>query len=84
MAISPEAKMKAPIASAMETPTRLVARSAAPGVDQAVRIGARDHSERPMQLTAMPMPSAHSQEAISAVLAPAAWAAWKTMAAEAE
>jgi len=40
-AISAEAKMKAPMASAYGTPGRLVINRAAPGVDQAITTGVR-------------------------------------------
>ena len=50
--------------------------SAAPGVDHATMIGARYHSESPMQIGAMPMDNAHIHEEICASVRPAACPAW--------
>jgi hypothetical protein len=56
--------------------------SAAPGVDQAVTTGVRQRSDRPMQVMAMPRPSAHIHEPICSALAPIAAAPWNTITAE--
>ena len=58
------------------------ASSAAPGVDQAVRMGWRVHRLKPRLVRPMPRPSAHSHEAVCAGVAPSASAAWKMMATE--
>lgn len=73
--------MNAPTAFAMDTPLRLVARSAAPGVDQEVTTGALYRSDRPAQVTAIPTPSASIHEETSRASAPAARAAVNTRAA---
>ena len=80
--MSAELAMKMPIDWEMPTPLRLVASSAAPGVDQAVSTGARQMSDSVTQVTPMPMPRAHIHEASWAASAPAALAAWKMMATE--
>ena len=72
----------APIASDSGTPALLAISIAAPGVDHAVTIGIRQRSDRPMQVTPMPMPNAHSQDAVSASDAPSVCAAWNTITAE--
>ena len=80
--ISALAKMNTPMVSASVTPCRLVASSAAPGVDQAVSTGALYHQESTSVLTPIPIPSAVIQPAICCALAPAAAAACQMMAAE--
>ena len=79
--ISSPQTMKAPTASGMATPA-VDASSAAPGVDQAVRMGWRVHRLRPRLVRPMPRPSAHSHEAVCAGVAPRATVAWKMMATE--
>jgi hypothetical protein len=74
--------MKAPSASDIDTPGRLVASRAAPGVDHPVSTGMRVATDSPMPTVPMPQPRAHSQEAIWSDEAPAAFAAWNTSAAE--
>ncbi len=74
--------MKAPTASGIDTLFNDVARSAAPGVDQAVIIGALYRNDNPKVVTAMPKPSAIIQEPTCSDVAPAARAAWKTITAE--
>ena len=81
-AIKAEATRKAPMASFIGTPTSAVASSAAPGVDQAVRTGLRKRSDSPIHVAPMPMPSANNHELMCSGPAPAAEAAWNTMAAE--
>ena len=76
------AKMKIPMVSASVTPCRLVANSAAPGVDQAVSTGALYHQESASVLTPIPIPRAVIQPAICCAFAPAAAAACQIMAAE--
>ncbi|MNV74929.1 hypothetical protein D3C71_1681840 [compost metagenome] len=71
-----------PMVSARVTPCRLVASSAAPGVDQAVSTGDLYHRERASVLTPIPIPSAVIQPAICWGVAPAAAAACQMMAAE--
>ena len=66
----------------MVTPCRPVTSSAAPGVDQAVRMGARYHTDNASVLTPIAIPSAVIQPAICPVVAPAATAACQMMAAE--
>jgi hypothetical protein len=73
---------KAPIASGIETPAALVISIAAPGVDQAVRIGTRKRNERVMLVRPMPRPRAPIHEAISAGVACSVRAAWRTITAE--
>ena len=60
---------KAPVASAKLRPL-LAAIKAAPGVDHAVSTGWRAHSERPIDVAAMPKPSAQIHDAICCGLAP--------------
>ena len=74
--------MKAPTASASGTPAPAVTSSAAPGVDQAVSTGMRYHRLRPALVNPMPMPSAHSHDAVTSGVAPSAAAAWKMMTTE--
>ncbi len=74
-AISALAKINTPIASLMESPCRLVASSAAPGVDQAQRIGMRVQSDSPSEQRPIAMPSIDSQPPIIVDEAPAACAA---------
>ena len=52
---------KAPVASGRVVTPPPSARSAAPGVDQAVSTGMRNHSDRIRLVTPMPSPSARSQ-----------------------
>ena len=56
--------------------------TAAPGVDHAIRIGFRVASDITMDGTPMPMPIAHSQEAVCSGVAPRFWVAWKMIATE--
>ena len=63
------------MASFRLNPGSPVASSAPPGVLQAISTGARKRSERPMLVTAMPMPNAHNHELIWSGEAPAAAAA---------
>ena len=72
---------KPAIASSIATPAALVTSTAAPGVDQAVTTGIFQRSDRPMQVTPMPMPSAHIHEAVCAGVASSVCAAWNTIAA---
>jgi hypothetical protein len=81
--VSAAATRNAPTALRSEMPC-VDAIRAAPGVDQAVSTGRRNHRAKPMQVMPMPMPSAHSHEVVSAGVAPTARAAWKTMATELE
>ena len=80
--ISAEATRNAPTASLIGRPTSAVASSAAPGVDQAVSTGLRKYRDSPMHVLPMPKPSASNHELMCAGPAPAAEAAWNTMAAE--
>ena len=73
---------KAPIASGIVALAPAPISSAAPGVDQAVTTGVRQRSDRPIQVMAMPRPSAHIQEPICSALAPIAAAPWNTITAE--
>ena len=57
-------KMNTPVASDIDTPLRDVANNAAPGVDQAVSTGLLKYNDKPMQVAPIPMPRAHSQEAM--------------------
>lgn len=75
MAVSAATSTNAPMASDSGTSALLAISIAAPGVDHAVTTGIRQRSERPMQVTPMPMPSAHNQDAVSASDAPSACAA---------
>ena len=79
--MSEEAR-KAPMISPIGTPGRQAISRAAPGVDQAVSTGLRKYSDRPMHVLPMPKPSASNHELMCAGPAPAAEAAWNTMAAE--
>ena len=81
MAISSAETRKPATASPIDTPAALVARTAAPGVDQAVTTGIFQRSDRAMQVAPMPMPRAHIQEAVCAGVASNACAAWNTIAA---
>ena len=80
--ISPLAKIKIPTASLSETPCKLVASSAAPGVDQAVNTGIRYQTLSTSVLTPIATPRAVIQPAICAGVAPATDAACQMMAAE--
>ena len=71
---------KAPTASDRLTPVAALAITAAPGVDQVIRMGARVHSDRPSVLRPMPRPSASTQEVICSGVAPRERAAWKIRA----
>ncbi len=73
--------MKPPVAAGKLVPC-VATSSAAPGVDHAVSTGWRYQSDRPMLVTPMPMPSAHSHDVICAGDAPSACAPWKMMATE--
>ena len=64
----------APTASGMLRP-EVAASKAAPGVDQAVKMGWRDHQDRPRLVSPMPRPRAHIQELVWAGVAPSACAA---------
>ena len=67
---------KAPVASARLTPPpAALAITAAPGVDQVMRMGARAHSERPSVPSPMPTPRASTQDVTWAGVAPSDWAA---------
>ena len=81
-AVSIATSTNAPMASDSGTPAWLAISIAAPGVDQAVTTGMRQRSDSPMPVTAMPMPSAHSHDAISASEAPSERAASNTITAE--
>ncbi len=72
---------KAPTASPIATPL-LPASRAAPGVDHAVSTGCRVASDRPIDVTPMPRPSAHIHDVACAGVAPSACAAAKTMTTE--
>ena len=67
--------MKTPIASLSGVPGRLVTSSAAPGVDQAVRIGVRYYRDSPREVMPIPSPNMVSQPPICIGVAPAAAAA---------
>lgn len=60
---TPQAK-KAPTASGRLTPVAEAAITAAPGVDQVMRMGARVRSDNPNVVRPMPKPQAHTHELI--------------------
>lgn len=70
-----DVQTKAPTASDIGKPGKLVTSNAAPGVDHAVRMGVRNHQDSPMQVTPIPIPSAHNHELICSGDAPATSAA---------
>ena len=70
-----EHNKKAPMASAIGTPAKLVTKIAAPGVDHAVSMGCLKNSDRPMVDNPMPNPKAQNQLVIMASLAPVLLAA---------
>ena len=76
------AKIKTPTAWESVTPCRPLTSSAAPGVDQAVRMGTFRQTVRARVLMPIPRPKAVIQPAICAASAPAAAAACQIMAAE--
>ena len=76
------AKIKTPTACASVTPCRPLTNSAAPGVDQAVRIGTFRHKVSARVLTPIPRPNAVIQPAICVAFAPATAAACQMIAAE--
>jgi hypothetical protein len=75
--ISAAQTRKAPTASAMVKPPArpALASTAAPGVLQATITGFLHHSEGSRVHRPMPRPSAHIQDAMTAGVAPKAWAA---------
>ena len=73
--ISTPHSRKAPVASGRLTPAAALAITAAPGVDQVIRMGARAHSDRPSVARPMPRPRASTQDVTWAGVAPRDWAA---------
>ena len=67
--------MKAPTTSDMEKAAPLLINMAAPAVDQAVTTGMRYRQDSATQVTPMPSPKAHIQEAAWAGVAPQVYAA---------
>ena len=74
--------INAPIASGYATCGSEDTSSAAPGVDHAITIGARNRSDRPIVHSAMPIESAQIHEEICASDRCAAWPAWNIRTSE--
>ena len=74
------AVMYAPIASFKESSGNRATKSAVPGADQAVTIGAFSQIDRIMPDIAAPMEIAQTQEVIISVEMPALAPAWKKIA----